>query len=314
MRLDYSGVLGCSDPEPFTLALLPRVHGWDPLAADARWRLAVTVKRKAPGYEGSADIYDPSGKVTWTRSMPAKVRCHELLDALALVVAFYIDPIEGLPSPPPAPAPAAPAPASTLPAPEPPPSLPAPPESTNPPPAPVPPTPAPSPTPWRLGASAWVDFGLAPLPLAGVKLDAEYRTERFSLAGELRWDPSASAPLPGGESRSMLLVGGVVGCIHGERYASFAGCIVGELGQIQRSFGAVHLAELYQAAVFAGGGAEASVEIPLPARLHVNIAADLLGATKFAGISGSGTSTMTTTAGTVGGIIGGLGAGIGVSF
>jgi hypothetical protein len=32
MRLDFSGVPGCSDPEPFVLALRPLVHGWDPLA------------------------------------------------------------------------------------------------------------------------------------------------------------------------------------------------------------------------------------------------------------------------------------------
>src|SRR5208282_1592162 len=104
------------------------------------------------------------------------------LDVLALVVAYYVDPIEGLPSSPPAPGPPVLAPASTHPAPEPQPSASAPPERTNPPPAVVPPTPAPSPTPWRLGASAWVDFGLAPLPPVGAKLDAEYRTERFSLA------------------------------------------------------------------------------------------------------------------------------------
>jgi hypothetical protein len=36
-----------------------------------------------------------------------------------------------------------------------------------------------------------VDLGLAPRPLVGVKLEAEYRTERLSLALDLRWDPTA---------------------------------------------------------------------------------------------------------------------------
>ena len=40
MRLDFAGVPGCSDPEPFVLTLTPRVHGWDPsrrMGAGASW-------------------------------------------------------------------------------------------------------------------------------------------------------------------------------------------------------------------------------------------------------------------------------------
>ena len=50
MRLDFAGVPGCSDPEPFILTLTPRVR-WDPLASDGRWRLVVTIKKQPPGYE-----------------------------------------------------------------------------------------------------------------------------------------------------------------------------------------------------------------------------------------------------------------------
>src|SRR5262245_52109790 len=67
MRLDYHGAPGCADPEPFVLALTPRVHGWDPLGPNPTWRLVVTVKRRR-GYEGTVELYDPKGSVAWSGS------------------------------------------------------------------------------------------------------------------------------------------------------------------------------------------------------------------------------------------------------
>jgi hypothetical protein len=314
MRLDYSGVPGCSDPEPFTLALIPHVRGWDPLAPEARWRLAVTVKRKAPGYEGSADILDPSGKVTWTRSMPAKARCHDLLDALALVVAFYIDPIEGFPSPPPLPpAPAPPAPTLATP----PLARAEPPRS---PPAGASPELLQAPARLRIAplfdAGAHVDFGLAPRPLVGLKIGAGVRRGWLSLTGSVRWDPRATTIVESNSgsflTTNTFLTGSLLGCVHHEWSVSLAGCLVGELGQIQRGFGNERYDGFQQRALYTGAGASARAEVLLPAtRLYLQVTADLLAARRLPTYVNAG---MTINTGAVAGAVGGVGAGLGVSF
>jgi hypothetical protein len=311
MRLDYNGVAGCSDSEPFTLALTPRVHGWDPLAPDAPFQLVITIKRRAPGYQGSADLYDRNGEV-WSRSISPKARCLELLDTLAFVVAFHIDPPD---APPPAPAPAL-----VPPAPEPPKPPPPPTEASKPLPAvaspTAPPAPVPAPRMWRFGAGVQVDLGLAPRPLVGLKLEAEVRREWFSVAGEFRWDPRASAIVRnssmGFAVSTTLFTGGLVGCAHREWHASFAACVVGELGQIQRSSENTFSGGFQQGALYVAGGTGARVEIPLPARLYLHAAAELLGARKPAISSGNAGSMVSR--GSVGGLTGGIGAGAGVSF
>ncbi len=77
--------------------------------------------------------------------------------------------------------------------------------------------------------------------------------------GELRWDPPATAPVNGtlvalGPVTS-LLAGGAMMCAQGEWHFLLAGCVVGELGQLQRSFGTIVLSDRHQAALYAGGGA-----------------------------------------------------------
>ncbi len=112
MRLDFTGVPGCSDPDPFILTLTPRVHGWDPLAPDGRWRLVLTVRKQAPGYEGTAELRDPKGDVMWTTPIPPKASCFILLDRLSFKTAFRIDPPDAPPpAPPPPPPPPPPEPA-----------------------------------------------------------------------------------------------------------------------------------------------------------------------------------------------------------
>src|SRR4051794_19256974 len=83
-RLDFRGVPGCSDPEPFIVLFGLRVKGWDPVSPRGPWKLVVTVKRHAPGYEGSDELRDPTGKVIWTRAFPPNERCFALLDRLSL--------------------------------------------------------------------------------------------------------------------------------------------------------------------------------------------------------------------------------------
>jgi hypothetical protein len=179
--------------------------------------------------------------------------------------------------------------------------------------------PAPAPRVWSLEAGPWVDFGLAPAPMFGVKIGGAMRVRRWEVAGELRWDPSGSAIVQNGAGFTMgvstrLLAAGLAGCAYAEWHASFAGCVVGEVGQLQRSLGSSSYNNLQQAAPYAGGGLGVHVALPLPAHLYVQAAADTLVVTKLAsghGLSGGGVNA---NAGNVAGFAGGTGVALGVAF
>jgi hypothetical protein len=323
MRLDFVGVPGCSDREPFVLALTPRVHGWDPVAPDGRWRLVVTIEREAPGYKGTAKLHEPNGDVWWTKPIPPKASCFILLDRLAYITAFRIDP------------PDAPPPATANPAPEPakPPATvepPKPPEPSTPP--PVPPEPvivsaAPKAAPERarfvprLGAGARADFGAAAGALFGVTVEGGVQRRQWgwggwSLMGTFRWAPQQTGIGPPTSDRSVdvsssLVAGGLTGCVHRAWAVSLAGCIVGELGEVQQSAGTTNEPNQHQTVLFAGGGVGAHIQFPLTDRVHVQMETDVLGVARLAG----STSQVTNVFGrSFGGAAGGLGAGLGVSF
>jgi len=99
--------------------------------------------------------------------------------------------------------------------------------------------------------------------------------------------------------------------VNGEWYASFAGCLVGELGQIRRAFGSFEDGGFQQAALYAAGGASVHAEIPLHAHFYVQAAADVLEARKFVSASTTG---VVLGQGSVGGPAGGIGVSLGVSF
>ncbi len=165
-----------------------------------------------------------------------------------------------------------------------------------------------------------MDLGLAPRPLFGVKFDAGFRRGWFSLVGEFRWDPTASGNVQNAGAGNVdvsttLLAGGLVGCAHYDWHVSFAGCVVGELGQLQSSFGRNDrddYAGFRHAVLYAGGGVGARAEIPLPARLYLHVAADMRGVRKLASTSGGAGQTLS--AGSVAGLAGGIGAGLGAAF
>jgi len=59
----------------------------------------------------------------------------------------------------------------------------------------------------------------------------------------------------------------------------FAGCLVGELGQLRGHVGVAGVMPDHQAMLYGAAGARLGVEIPVvPDRLYVRIAANLLGA------------------------------------
>ena len=72
-------------------------------------RLVVRLGRRGAGYEGTAELYDAAGAVTWTKVYPGPTHppsssCESVIDGLALSIAIQVDPIEAPSAPPPLPA------------------------------------------------------------------------------------------------------------------------------------------------------------------------------------------------------------------
>jgi hypothetical protein len=319
MRLDFAGVPGCSDPEPFILALTPLVHGWDPLAPGGRWRLVLTVKKRTERYEGTAELHRPDGGVQWTRSFPPKASCFLLLDRLAYVTADRIDPVDG-PPPPSAPPSKPPEPEKPLEPEKPPQPPPVPPE-----PVVVPAAPPASPVRARfvprVGVGAGADFGASWGALFGVTLEGGFQRRAWewggwSLMGTFRWAPQQPGIGPPASAISAdvstsLLAGNLAGCVYRAWPVTLAGCVVGELGEDQQSAGTFKFQQVHQTALFAGGGVRARIEAPLSDRLYVQIVTDVLGVAKLAGSTSQSNNVI---ARNFGGAAGRLGAGLGVSF
>lgn len=100
-------------------------------------RLVVSLGRRGAGYEGTAELYNAEGVVTWVKVYPGPTHrpaatCEGLIDALALCLAIEVDPLTWEasetknpveassvtpPVPPPVPAPAPPPPLSSPPLP-----------------------------------------------------------------------------------------------------------------------------------------------------------------------------------------------------
>jgi hypothetical protein len=320
MRLDFAGVPGCSDPEPFVLALTPRVHGWDPLAPDGRWRLVVTIKKRAPGYEGTTELHDPKGDAVWSRPIPPKASCFILLDRLAYKTAFRIDP-PGAP-PPAAPAPPPPPAEPPKPPPEPvkPPAVP-PPEPVKLEPVKVEPQAAPVPARFvpQVGLGLRMDFvatsALFEVTVEGGVKRQEWRRGGWSLMGTFRVAPNqpgigppTNGPAP--DVTSSLLAGSLSGCVYYAWPVSLAGCVVGELGENQQSAGKPVFPS-HQTVLFAGGGVSAHLEGPISDRYYFQVAADVRGVAK---VAGSTSHWDNVTARSFGGAAGMLGVSAGIWF
>jgi len=172
----------------------------------------------------------------------------------------------------------------------------------------------------RFGAGGRVDF-VAAEALFGLTVEGGFQRREWgwggwSLMGTFRWDPQqpvigSPTSFASPDVSSSLLAAGFTGCVHRAWPVSLAGCIVGELGEIQQSAGMAMLGKLHQTVLFAGLGVGARIEWPLPAGLYFQLATDVRGVAKLAGT----TSQVTNVFGrSFGGAAGGLGAGLGVSY
>jgi len=216
-------------------------------------RLVVKLGRRGGGYEGTVELHDDAGAVTWRIVFPGLPHppaglCSSLIPALAFDIAVKVDPA----------APPAVAPPAVV---EGPPIV-------KPPPAPL----EAPPRRYRIGVSPWVEFGMAPRTAFGLSLGLGFRVAWFSLDLEGRWDPPAASVLHDDEVGMSRLVGVLVPCGH-VKY--FAGCLLAEVGP---SWGTVTGAGIQgglQSALHVATGGRLSAEVEIAPHLVLRPAMEL---------------------------------------
>ncbi len=240
VRLDYSrgpGAERCPEKIAFRDAVGAKVAR-DLFAAvpPPSARLVVSLRRRGAGYEGTAELRDAAGAVTWSRLFPPPphpplATCSTLISALAFSVSLEVEPVELPTADPPLPAVVAP-------------------------PIVTPPLAKPEAPTWlfRIGVSPWVDIGAAPRQAFGLSLGLGFRVGWFSLDLEGHWNPPAASILSGAEVETSRFVGALVPCQH---VGYFAGCLLAEVG---RSWGTVTGAEIQ-------GGTQSALHIAIGGRL-----------------------------------------------
>jgi hypothetical protein len=127
----------------------------------------------------------------------------------------------------------------------------------------------------RVGVGTWMDLATAPRPAFGLSVDVGVRVGWFSVAVEGRFDPPAGATvMEGVDVSTTRILGAIVPCGH---VGYFAGCLLGELGQIRGTIGVSGVTPDSRAVLYGAAGARLAAEIPVARHLLVRLAADLTG-------------------------------------
>lgn len=295
VKLEYvrgPGAQSCPSEDTLRFAIAGRMaeKPWDP---NASARLVVTIRRKGDLLEGLAEIRDAGDQVLWSFST-ALGECHLVMDALAIAIGLVLDPIK----------PAAPAPSEPS-------AQPAPPEIESPTSTPVKENPPKARPPVRFapsieeqpsqaelppgmelgsppapedrkirgvgGVGAALALRTAPAPVAFELMAAVgMRWRWFSLEGELRYSPPASADavdVPGAKVSTSRLTGGLVPCGH---VKVFFGCALVQAGAMFGSSSGV-LMPVSASSPIVAGGARIGLDLPIAGRFSVRASADLLG-------------------------------------
>jgi hypothetical protein len=270
VRLDYRrepGAERCPEEQAFRDAAGASAQTSAALfAPDAAARLAVTLRRRGYGYEGTTALHDAAGAVLWTVTLPPPAyppaaSCPSLVETLALSATTQIDPIVPLQQ---APLPVVPIVAKPSPAPV----------------TVVPPV-EPFPFAFRFGAAAWVDVATAPRPAFGLSFGLGFRVSWFSLEMEGRWDPPAGANIDGAEVSTARFVGALVPCGHA---GYFVGCALAEVGPVWASIAGASTKSGPESALFVATGGRLGFEFPIAPHLVLRPAGDLLIALQHAEI------------------------------
>jgi hypothetical protein len=259
-RLEYvlgPGAKGCSGEQELRSAVRSQAdHEVFAADAPARMRVALSRRPRDGRYEAALDLHDSGGALLRHQAIPPMVRCADVVQAAAMIIAETLDPIQ--PPPPPAP----------------------PPILTVAPPPPPRATVEPDPLELHAGLGAWLSLGTAPRPAAGLSADFGLRWSPISLSAELRWDPPASAEVGGGARLSTWrLLGALVPCGHWSRESfGLFGCgvmQVGKLGATNESF----VSAPGSSALYLAAGARLGAELrltPLTPHLGLRVMGEMM--------------------------------------
>jgi hypothetical protein len=267
VRLEYArraGAERCPDEDEVRRAVVARL-GYDPFV-DAGEERTVRAELAPVGRALRARIDLIEGdEVLGSNQLTLKLRgCDELASAMELAIAIAVDPIRaaGAPEPPPAATP----------------TTSGPPARGAPATAPPPTAPRPEPPPKQprvfghLGVLAAI--GSAPSATWALDLGVGVQWRRWSLALELRGDIPASQNVAGGTLSTSLVLAELLPCVHVDM---FVGCALVAAGTFI-AWSSDFAVDRRIVRPFAGAGARAALEVPLPRRLAIRLHADLLGA------------------------------------
>lgn len=279
-RLVYGrgqGAESCPDEGAMRAAVEARL-GYEPFLPSADRTIIAIVARERRSLRANVQIVDSAGLVKGLRHLEAPLdQCPELAAAMALAISIAVDPSRAqsgdvtpvAATPPPAiealdDSPEKPAIADVKTAPR----LAEPARV-----APWPPPP--SRAGLRVGAELTSGMGTAPALAFGLALSVGLRRGAGSLAVEGRYDlPASMSVAGGGDVRTSLLLGSLVGCAH--RRALF-GCAIGSAGALNGN-GVDLPAPRTETGFYASAGARLGAEIPLWGRWFFRPRVDFLAA------------------------------------
>lgn len=186
----------CPDQPSLEAAISARL-GYSPFDDQAPSRVVALVRRRAPGLQGTLELFDAAGQRQGRRVFDSPTDdCSELAASMELAITIAIDPQ-----------------ASAAPAPRP--ALPPAPEPAPAPAAPAPPAPGPEHAHFAAAVGAAAELGLGPTPSGDLSLQLSVRY-RALLVGLEGWgDLPTTAPVPGGvqgSAHANLLAGSVLVC------------------------------------------------------------------------------------------------------
>lgn len=219
VRLEYlqdEESLRCTSQEALRGSISARLgrEPWDDAAPE--W-LRVQIRREQARWRATVEWFGASGQRKGLRELSSEREdCQELIQALELAIALVLDPPlfhkPRAEPPPSSTASSAPIPApevQLLPPPAPTPSAPSTPDVQP------PPVESPSRAPvLAVGLGARASWGLLPATRAGLQVEGELRSERFSFSLDVTAWPPRTTPVDPARLRSMLVAVGARACVH----------------------------------------------------------------------------------------------------
>jgi hypothetical protein len=236
--IDFEGVPGCAERGLFEDALRIRIVStvayWEPFAPISPWPLKIRITHKLAWFEGTAELYEPNGRLHREQKVRGPLRCYDVIADLARRISIDALLLSGLDAKRTEPVcsasklePVCPeSPSAVWPT-----------ESLTPPlraPEPDPPKLPEAPLTFRFGTGVWVDMFSTDRSSLGLTLDVGVGYRFFFVGIEARGNPAiGSTPFSTyfdhGATRFARVTGAALLCA---RYNVLVGCLKGEAGRL----------------------------------------------------------------------------------